>query len=54
MLAHPSKDAAAANWSAFRSDPAWVSAKADSEKDGPIVEKTESVFLNPLPFSAIR
>ena len=54
MLAHPSKDAATANWAAFRSDPAWVSAKADSEKDGPIVEKTESVFLNPLPFSAIR
>jgi hypothetical protein len=54
MLAHPSKDAATANWAAFRSDPAWVSAKADSEKDGPIVEKTESIFLNPLPFSAIR
>jgi hypothetical protein len=54
MLAHPSKDAAATNWSAFRSDPAWVSAKADSEKDGPIVERTESVFLNPLPFSTIR
>jgi len=54
ILAHPSKDAATANWAAFRSDPAWVSAKADSEKDGPIVEKTESIFLNPLPFSAIR
>lgn len=54
MLAHPSKEGAAANWAAFRSDPAWVSAKADSEKDGPIVTKTESVFLTPLPFSTIR
>jgi hypothetical protein len=28
--------------------------KDDSEKDGKIVEKIESVFLKPLPFSAIR
>ncbi|HEY4287020.1 MAG TPA: NIPSNAP family protein [Puia sp.] len=54
MLAHPSRDAAVADWAAFRSDQAWVSAKADSEKDGPIVETTQSVFLTPLSFSAIR
>jgi hypothetical protein len=54
MLAHPSAEAAASDWAAFRSDPTWIKAKADSEKDGPIVERTESVFLAPLPFSTIR
>jgi hypothetical protein len=54
ILAHPSEAAAATAWTAFRSDPVWIKAKAESEKDGPIVDRTESVFLNPLPFSTIR
>jgi hypothetical protein len=54
VLAHPSREAAAKNWAAFRTDPDWVKAKAESEKDGPLTTKVESVFLNPVDFSAIK
>jgi hypothetical protein len=54
VLAHPSREAAKTNWAAFQADPEWVKAKADSEKDGKIVEKAESVFADPADFSPIK
>jgi hypothetical protein len=54
LIAHPSRDAAAKSWAAFRADPDWVKAKAESEKDGPLTTKVESVFLTPADFSAIK
>src|SRR5208337_4495040 len=54
ILAHPSREAAEKNWAAFRADPDWVKAKADSEAAGPIVLKTESVFLTPTDFSMLK
>jgi len=47
ILAHPSLEAAQKNWDAFRADPEWVKAKAESEAAGPIVQKTESVYMTP-------
>lgn len=49
-------DQAAANkaWDAFRADPEWQTAKAESERDAPIVEKIESLFLAPTDFSPLR
>jgi hypothetical protein len=54
VLAHSSREAAAKNWAAFRTDPEWVKAKAESEKDGPVTTKVESVFVNPADFSPIK
>jgi hypothetical protein len=54
LVAHPSKETAEKNWDKFRNDPDWKKAKADSEKAGPIVEKVESVFLNPTDYSALK
>jgi hypothetical protein len=54
VLAHPSREAATKNWAEFRADPEWVKAKAESEKDGPLTTKVESVFVNPTDFSAIK
>jgi hypothetical protein len=54
ILAHPSRDAAKKNWDAFRADPDWQKARDASEANGKIVAKTESVFLAPTSFSAIR
>jgi len=54
ILAHPSLEAAQKNWEAFRADPEWVKVKAESEAAGPIVLKTESVFLSPTEFSALK
>lgn len=54
ILAHRSRAAADASWKAFRADPDWLKAKADSEKDGPVVAKIESVFLTGTDYSPIR
>jgi hypothetical protein len=53
LLSHDDATSAAASWEAFRSDPEWVKAKADSEKDGPVVQSVISSFLEPTDFSAL-
>jgi len=54
ILAFPSKDAAAKSWKDFQNDPDWKTAKANSEKNGPIVAKVDSLFLNPTDYSPIK
>ena len=54
ILEHPSREEARKNWAAFSADPEWQKAKAESEKDGRIVAKAESVFLVPTDYSAIK
>jgi len=54
LLAYPSMEAREASWKAFGSDPVWKKAQAESEKDGKIVKKVESVFLNPTDYSQIK
>jgi hypothetical protein len=56
VLAHESREAAAKSWAAFRSDPDWVKAKAESEKGGPLTIQggVTSVFADPTDFSAIK
>ena len=54
LLAFPSRDAAKASWKAFQDDPDWKSARDASEKDGKIVKKVVSVFLDPTDYSAIK
>jgi hypothetical protein len=54
MLAFPSKEAAEKAWAGFRADPEWTKARTESEKDGKIVEKVESVFLDAVDFSKLK
>ena len=54
VLAHESREAAAKSWTAFRADPDWVKAKADSEKDGPLTTKVEFVFVDPTDYSPLK
>jgi hypothetical protein len=51
MLAHPSREAATANWQAFRDDPEWQSVRDKSEANGKLVEKIDSTFLTLTDFS---
>ena len=41
-------------WGAFMADPAWISARADSEKDGPIIANIKSTILQPTAFSSVK
>lgn len=57
ILAHASKEAGMKSFDDFRSDPEWVKAKAESEKDGPITAKTDgvkSVYMKATDFSPIK
>lgn len=55
ILAHPSRDAAKANWAAFQADKDWQKVRADSEADGRILVKApESVFLQAADYSPIK
>lgn len=54
ILAYPDRAAREAMWKAFQSDPEWKKARDDSEKDGKLVVKVESVFLNPTDYSPIK
>jgi hypothetical protein len=54
ILAHESREAAKKNWAAFSADPVRKQVWADTEKDGPINMKVESVYLNPTDFSPIK
>jgi hypothetical protein len=51
MLRHKSREAAKENWAKFSKDPEWVKVKAESEKNGALVDIHESVFLDLTDFS---
>lgn len=54
IIAHASREQAALNWKAFGADPEWQRVAAESEKDGKIVEKIESVFVDATDYSPIK
>jgi hypothetical protein len=54
MVSHPSESAAKTAWEAFVNDPKWKQVSEDSQKDGKIIEKLESIFMSPTSFSTIR
>jgi hypothetical protein len=53
MLRHKSRAIADENWKAFRADPEWVKLKAETEGNGPLVEKSESTFMSLTDFSPV-
>ena len=54
IIEHKSREQARENWAAFGKDPDWVKAKAESEANGRIVAKAESVFLTATDYSPIK
>ena len=54
VLAHQSREAAKKSWDAFRADPDWIKARDESQKDGSLTTKVESVFLNPTDYSPLK
>ena len=45
VIAHKDKAAADASWAAFREDPVWKKVAEETQKNGKIVEKVESVYM---------
>ena len=54
IISHASREAAAANWKEFSADPEWKKVSAESQVNGRIVEKVDSVFMNATDYSPIK
>lgn len=54
LLAWESMEEREERWNAFMQDPAWMSARDESEKDGPIVANVANAILAPTSFSAMK
>ena len=51
VISHASHDAAKKSWDDFRNDPDWKKARDESEKDGKIVAKADSVYMTLTDYS---
>jgi hypothetical protein len=54
LVEHASREAADKAWDSFRKDADWLKARAESEKDGPIVKKVDVQWWGATPYSALR
>lgn len=54
LISHESKAAAEKNWAGFRTDPEWMKAAKESEKDGKLVEKVSFEYLAPTDYSPVK
>jgi hypothetical protein len=54
ILAHPSREAAKKAWADFAADPEWKKVSAESQVNGRIVAKVESVFMDATDYSPIK
>ncbi len=41
-------------WNAFMADPEWIATRAETEKDGQIVERIVNQLLAPTAFSSVK
>jgi NIPSNAP protein len=54
MIAYPNRAEAKKRWAEFQADPDWKKALAESQVNGPLQSKVESLFLDPLDFSPMK
>ena len=54
ILEHPSRADAIKNWAAFQADPEWKKVKAESEKNGALVDHIDNYFMDPTGYSALH
>ena len=54
LLAFPSREAREKAFQAFGADPEWKKARDESEKNGKLVEKVDSVFMMATDYSPIK
>ncbi|MFA6945885.1 MAG: NIPSNAP family protein [Pedobacter sp.] len=54
FLAYKDEAAGRLSWENFRKDPDWIKASTASEVNGKLVEKVESVYMQPTDFSKFK
>ena len=54
LVAFPSREAAKKTWAEFGKDPAWRKVYEESHKNGALVGKVDSVFMEPTDYSEMK
>ena len=54
LLAWESLAEREAKWSSFQVDPEWISKRAETERNGPLVTSITNAFLQPTAFSSVK
>ena len=54
VMVFPSREARNKAWAAFAADPEWKKAREESEKNGKLTDKVESVILGATDYSPIK
>jgi hypothetical protein len=54
LVAFPSREAAKKAWAEFNNDPAWRKVYEESHKNGALVNKVESVYMEPTDYSELK
>jgi hypothetical protein len=54
IVEHKSKADATKNWAAFQADDEWKKVRTESELNGPLQTKVDSVYMNPTDFSKLK
>ncbi|HKB10140.1 MAG TPA: NIPSNAP family protein [Vicinamibacterales bacterium] len=54
ILEHPSREEAKKHWAEFQADPEWKKVSEESQKDGRIVSKVDSVFMTATDYSPMK
>ena len=54
LVAFPSREAAKKTWGDFQKDPQWQKVYEESHKNGALVNKVDSVFMEPTDYSAMK
>jgi NIPSNAP len=54
LVAFPSREDAKKTWEAFGKDPEWRKVHEESHKNGELVKKVESVFMEPTDYSEMK
>lgn len=51
LVRYPSLAERERRWTAFQQDPEWIAARAETEKDGPIVARITNRIIRPTDYS---
>jgi hypothetical protein len=54
ILAFPNREAAKKSWADFMEDPEWKKVQQESEVNGKLVAKIDSVFMDPTDYSPTK
>lgn len=54
VLSYPNQEAREKSWKAFMEDPKWKKVAEESEKNGKLISKIESIFMKTTDFSPLK